>query len=105
MKNNISGILVSSMIGMGFLACVKKVDNTFYANGSSTSALTATATSLTLTAADSMNNVIGFSWTNPHFATDSASEQYILQIDSSGRGFAQPEEGRKEKRIRKKKAT
>jgi hypothetical protein len=91
MKNNISGILVASMIGMGFLACVKKVDNTFYANGSSTSALTATATSLTLTAADSMNNVIGFSWTNPHFATDSASEQYILQIDSSGRGFAQPD--------------
>jgi hypothetical protein len=92
MKNNISGILlVALMLGMGFLACVKKVDNTFYPNGSSTSTLTATATSITLTAADSMTNVIGFSWTNPHFATDSASEQYILQIDSAGHGFAQPD--------------
>lgn len=79
------------MLGMGFLACVKKVDNTFYPNGSSTSALTATTSSLTLTAGDSLTNVIGFSWTNPHFATDSASEQYILQIDSSGKGFAQPD--------------
>jgi hypothetical protein len=91
MKNNISRVLLAvSIIGVGFPACVKKVANTFYQNGSSTSVLTASATTLTLTAADSMNNAISFTWTNPHFATDSASERYVLQIDSAGHGFAQP---------------
>jgi len=91
MKNNISAILlVATMIGIGFAACVKKEANTYFANGTAP-VLTASATTVTATPADSLTNVLSFSWTNPKYATDSATELYIIEIDSAGHGFAQPD--------------
>jgi len=91
MKNKISTILlVGSLFGIGFAACVKKVANTYYENGV-TPAFTASATTIAATPADSLTHVIAFSWTYPHYATDSATAQYIIEMDSAGRGFAQPD--------------
>jgi hypothetical protein len=91
MKNNISAILVVAlMIGMTLPACVKKVDNTYFGNGT-TPVLTGSATAIAATPADSLTNVLAFSWTNPKYATDSATEQYIIEMDSAGHGFAQPD--------------
>jgi hypothetical protein len=91
MKKNISAILlVAALVGIGFAACVKKVANTYYENGV-TPAFSASATTIAATPADSLTNVLGFSWTYPHYATDSATIQYIIEIDSAGHGFAQPD--------------
>jgi len=50
--------------------------------------LSATASTLAPAPADSNNSVITFSWTNPGFATDTATAKYVLQIDSAGRDFS-----------------
>ena len=39
---------------------------------------------VTPTPADSLNNVIDFSWTSPQYATDSATFKYLLELDTSG---------------------
>jgi hypothetical protein len=41
------------------------------------------------TAADSTTNVVSFNWTSPEYATDSNRYKFLLQIDSTGRNFAQ----------------
>lgn len=37
---------------------------------------------------DSLSIVLALSWTNPKYATDSSSEKYVIEIDSSGRNFS-----------------
>lgn len=72
---------------IGMMACNKKMTNQYFANGSAPTMKVSTTT-LAPTPADSMNKVLVISWTNPHYATDSASELYTIQIDSAGRNFA-----------------
>ncbi len=71
-----------------FTACEKKVDNLpFYPSG--TSAVLSSSTSTVAAApADSSKTALTLSWTNPKYATDSATAKYIVEIDSSGRNFA-----------------
>jgi hypothetical protein len=75
--------------GLAFLlaGCEKIEKLPFYGNGTAVT-LTASKTAVVPTAADSTNDVITFSWTNPKYATDSANQKFILEIDSSGRDFA-----------------
>lgn len=88
MKKNFSLLLfVTCMISFGFFACQKNMTNQFFPNGT-TPTLTISTTTIAPPTSDSLNNVMGLSWTNPHYATDSATELYTIQIDSSGRNFS-----------------
>lgn len=88
MKRNSSILLfVICVVSTGFFACEKKMTNQYFANGK-TPILTITTTTLTPPTSDSLKKVLALSWTNPHYATDSASELYTIQIDSSGRNFS-----------------
>ncbi len=40
------------------------------------------------TLADSNKTVVTFSWSNPRYSADSATTKYILEIDSTGKNFA-----------------
>ena len=75
------------MAAASLIACEKKMTNQFFGNGT-TPTMKLSTTSLTPTPADSSTEVLAISWTNPHYATDSASELYTIQIDSSGRNFS-----------------
>jgi hypothetical protein len=73
---------------MFFYGCDKKLGSLpVYKTGSSP-VLTSSSTTLTPIATDSTTSVLKLTWTNPNFATDSATVQYILQIDSTGKNFA-----------------
>ncbi len=88
MKKNISRLsLVICVAAASVVACEKKMTNQYFGNGS-TPTMKLSATTLAPTPADSMNKILVVSWTNPHFATDSATELYTIQIDSSGRNFS-----------------
>lgn len=50
--------------------------------------LTPSSTNVAPAAADSNKNVLTLNWTFPQYATDSANMKYILEIDSTGRGFS-----------------
>ena len=79
--------LFTVMLITVFAAC-KKVDNLpFYANGTPV-VLTASSTNITPTPSDSNKVVATFSWTNPNYATDSNTQKFILEIDSTGRNFS-----------------
>jgi starch-binding outer membrane protein SusE/F len=87
MKKNIRNLcFLVAMAASSWMAC-SKMKNEYFANGS-TPALAASATTLTPTATDSLTKILGLTWTNPHYATDSSTELYIIQIDSTGRNFA-----------------
>ena len=88
MKNFWSTILFATCITvLGIVACTKMTTNTYYPNGT-TPTLSASTLSIAPTPADSLTNVLVLSWTNPRYATDSATELYTIQIDSSGRNFS-----------------
>ena len=86
MKNYVRYILTGGLLLMFGAACTK-MSNQYYGNGTSPT-LTASTSTLTPATADSLNNVLTLSWTNPRYATDSSTELYTIEIDSSGRNFA-----------------
>jgi starch-binding outer membrane protein SusE/F len=53
--------------------------------------LTSSVTTVAPTIADTSNAVVTFSWTNPKYSNDSATTKYILQVDSTGKNFANPQ--------------
>lgn len=69
-------------------ACKKVEDLPYYDNGRAVT-LTASTGDVAPTPADSVSNVISFSWTNPDYASDTATFRYILEMDSTGRDFSQ----------------
>lgn len=79
-------LLVGSLMTLGFMACTK-MTNTYYSNGKAP-VLTASTTTIAPTPGDSLKVVLTFKWTNPEYATDSSTEKYTIQIDSSGRNFS-----------------
>ncbi len=68
-------------------ACTKVADLPYYENGNAVT-LTANKTAVTAVPADSLNQVITFSWTNPDYKQDSSLYKFVLEIDSTGRNFA-----------------
>jgi hypothetical protein len=50
--------------------------------------LTSSTATVAPTLADSSNAIINFSWTNPKYSNDSSTTRYILEIDSTGKNFA-----------------
>lgn len=78
--------LVTGMAAMSWMAC-SKMTNPYFGNGNAPT-LSVSATTVAPATADSSKNAFTLTWTNPHYATDSATELYTIQIDSSGRNFA-----------------
>lgn len=87
MKNILKFFVLAAITGLVFSACDKVDDLPYYNNGTAVT-LTASKTSVTATPADSLVEVVSFSWTNPNYATDSSTYKFILEIDSTGRGFS-----------------
>jgi starch-binding outer membrane protein SusE/F len=70
-------------------ACTKADDLPFYGDTTGkASVISSSVATLAPTAADSNNVGITFSWTNPKYATDSATQKFVLEIDSTGRNFS-----------------
>jgi hypothetical protein len=86
MRNYSRYILTGGLLALVGASCTKTT-NAYYGNGS-TPTVKVSTTTLTPATADSLNNILTISWTNPHYATDSSTELYTIQIDSSGRNFA-----------------
>lgn len=70
-------------------ACTKAEQVPFYGDTTGTTpVLSASVATLAAAPADSMNTGITFNWTNPKYATDSAHQKFIVEIDSTGRNFS-----------------
>ncbi|MBS1622145.1 MAG: SusE domain-containing protein [Bacteroidetes bacterium] len=68
-------------------ACDKIEDLSYYKKGYAVT-LTPSKTALTPQLSDSNKTVLTLSWTFPDYATDSANMKYIVEIDSTGKNFA-----------------
>lgn len=71
------------------LSCRKLDAPQTFANGSAAT-LTASSATVAPPATDSNNVALTLTWSDPKFATDSANVKHIIQIDSAGKGFANP---------------
>jgi starch-binding outer membrane protein SusE/F len=87
MKKNLAIFSAFITAVLFFTACHKVADLPHYNNGTAVT-LTASKTSVVPTPADSVSDVVSFSWTFPDYATDSANMKYIIEIDSTGKNFA-----------------
>jgi hypothetical protein len=87
MKNLIKILLLSAVISVLYTACDKVDDLPYYENGNKPE-LTSSATTLAPPAADSNKTVLTLSWSNPNYATDSTNVKFVIEIDSTGKNFA-----------------
>lgn len=87
MKNLNKYLSLAAVLMLIVSACHKVEDLPYYEEGKSV-ALSADKTAVAPTPADSIANVITFSWTNPEYKQDSSLYKYILEIDSTGRNFS-----------------
>lgn len=87
MKNIFKLLLLFA--GLAFVAtgCQKVGSLPYYSSGTA-SVLTSSVTTIAALPADSNKTAITFSWSSPAYATDSTTNKYIIEIDSSGRNFA-----------------
>jgi hypothetical protein len=84
-------LLIASVILWS--SCKKDEFREIYAGGTPPT-LTSTAATLDLRSSDSSTTVIKFNWTDPDYKFSSSSSlavTYILQIDSSGKNFTNPQ--------------
>jgi len=87
MKYNFKYLIAAmTLLTTIFFAC-KKESNPFFPNGSAP-VLSSTTTTIAPAPSDSNNVVASFSWSNPKYSTDSATQKFILEIDSTGRNFS-----------------
>ncbi|MEO7766474.1 MAG: SusE domain-containing protein, partial [Ferruginibacter sp.] len=87
MKNIFKLLLLSMGIMFMYSSCKKVAELPLYSNGMAP-VLSSSITDIKPTPADSNKVVVSFSWTNPKYATDSTTQKFILEIDSSGRNFS-----------------
>lgn len=82
--------LLHLLIAALFLTACDKRDSLPYYGTGTAPVLQGSATTVAPTPADSLKQVLSFSWTNPKYPADSNASpvKYTLEIDSSGRGFA-----------------
>ena len=69
------------------MACDKKESLPYYTNGSAPT-LSASTTTIAPAPADSDKVALTLTWSNPKYATDSANYKYTIEIDSTGKNFA-----------------
>lgn len=85
---NISKAIAAILVLSLFAACTKMEKMPFYANGKAVT-LTSSVTTIAPSAADSSATVLSLSWTNPGYATDSANQKFIMEMDTTQQ-FAAP---------------
>jgi hypothetical protein len=78
---------MAAMLLLMAVACEKAADLPLYSDGKEP-VLTASATAIAPTPADSNNVALTLSWTSPEYSTDSLKYKYIVQVDSAGRNFS-----------------
>ena len=84
---NIFKLFIAAAVILFYSAC-NKVDNLpVYSTGSAVT-LSSSVASVAAAPADSSNNVLAFSWTNPKYAQDSSLYKFVIEIDSTGRSFS-----------------
>jgi hypothetical protein len=93
MKKLLNIFFVIGVAGLFLTACKKDEMKAVYGGGNGVT-LTSTATTLNLVAADSLNQAVKFSWTDPSYKIDgdrsSLKVTYTLEIDTAGGSFAKP---------------
>lgn len=89
MKNIVKILIATAAIVMVFTACQKEGDLPLYKTGNGT-VVSSSASSVTAAVADSGKTMLTVNWTWPNYATDSAHQKFILQIDSAGQNFVHP---------------
>lgn len=84
MKNIFRILCVMAIATIFMPSCDKKSDlpTTHYGNGQAV-VLSSTATTIVPAAKDSSTEMFTLSWTNPHYATDSANQKFIIQMDTT----------------------
>ena len=87
MKYLLKAGILTLILAVILTACNKVGSLPIFGNGTPVS-LTASSTNITPAPSDSNKVVASFSWTNPNYATDSNTQKFILEIDSTGRNFA-----------------
>lgn len=89
MKNIAKFLIAAVGVILVFSACHKEPDLPVYLTGNGC-VVTGSAGTVAATLADSSKSVFTVNWTWPNYATDSANQKFIVQIDSAGRNFATP---------------
>ena len=77
------------LTGMAFTSCDKKDALNISANGTAPS-LTSSLSTFAPTATDSLTKKMVFTWSDPKYASTTPNN-YIIEIDSAGRNFANPQ--------------
>jgi len=73
-----------------FLASCEKTEDLPHYKESTVTQLSASASTINVTAANANQNVVTFSWTDAAMATDSANQKYIIEVAPKGSSFANP---------------
>jgi hypothetical protein len=89
MKNIVKILIATVAIAMVFTACQKEGDLPLYKTGNGV-VVTGSTPAVTAIVADSSKTMFTLNWTWPNYATDSANQKFIVQIDSAGKNFAKP---------------
>jgi hypothetical protein len=79
-------ILTAAFMVLAFAACNKVDDLPYYTSGTA-GTLTASAASVAPVVADSNKVALTLNWTLPSHSTDTSKIRYVIEIDSSGKGF------------------
>jgi hypothetical protein len=89
MKNIVKVLFATAGIALIFSACHKEGALPYYKAGNA-SVLTSSSNAVTAAVADSVKLALSLNWTWPNYATDSAHQKFIVEIDSTGHNFAKP---------------
>lgn len=87
MKPVIKILSLLAVMAISFMACHKVDDLPHYDNGSAP-VLTASSATVAPAPADSNNVALTLNWTYPDYATDTNNIKYVVEIDSTGKNFA-----------------
>jgi hypothetical protein len=87
MKQILKTLLFTATFAVALWSCEKVAPLTVYEPGKSV-LLQSSVTTIATKTADSLSTAVLFTWTNPGYATNQNTVKYVLQIDSSGRGFS-----------------
>ena len=87
MKKIISIFSIVVTAAFVFTSCTKVESLPYYSKGNAVT-LSANKTTVAPTAAEATTSVVNFSWTSPKYATDTTNYKFILEVDSTGKNFA-----------------
>jgi len=84
--NKISGLIVIISL-LTFVACDKTDVPTAHQEGTA-SVLSSSTTTIAVAPPDADKTALTLNWTNPQYATDTATYKFVIQMDSTGKNFS-----------------